>query len=461
MRLQKYQRVSLTHAPSGPARQEGAELRPMIGHRDTTLPLALGLVACLAGGALVFGGTEPLSRAAVESVAFLLFGGTLWSRSARDPQAAWPWQGAALLLAYISVEVAWVRPAGQGAEEEVLRLLASLAVFYVALFVSRRAESLRVLVLGLVALGLFEALYGLVQYTSGWQQIFSYKKVFYVAQATGTYINPNHFAGLLEMIVPLPLALALERLERLERGSHSRARYRASGSEGVAVLVFFLFSALLLLAAILFSRSRAGLVCASVTLVALAAWVKVGWQRSTAALATAWVLAGSLVFGLWLGLGPVVSRYKELGRDSQGRIGVWRDTLALVRMRPVLGWGPGTFPDAFPQVQSVLLNRMVDHAHNDYLEFAAEWGTLGAVLLFGTVLWVLARAAYSCLHLRHRGNRFVHLGCCAGAGALLLHSTVDFNLQIPANALVFAALLGIAYAAVYRVAGNTGAPGDR
>jgi O-antigen ligase len=361
-----------------------------------------------------------------------------------------------LLLAYISVEVAWVRPTGQGAEEEVLRLLASLAVFYVALFVSRRAASLRVLVLGLVALGLFEALYGLVQYTSGWQQIFSYKKVFYLAQASGTYINPNHFAGLLEMIVPLPLALALERLERLGRGPHSRARYHSPTSEGVAALVFFLFSALLLLAAILFSRSRAGLACASVTLAALAAWVKVGWQRSTAALATAWVLAGSLLFGLWLGLGPVVSRYGELGRDSQGRIGVWRDTLALVRMHPVLGWGPGTFADAFPRVQSVLLNRTVDHAHNDYLEFAAEWGTLGAVLLFGTVFWVLARAAYSCLHLRYRENRFVQLGCCAGAWALLLHSTVDFNLQIPGNTLVFAALLGMAYAAVYRVSGNTG-----
>ncbi len=431
-----------------------AKANPKLTQRDNAPLFAVGLVACLAGGVLAFGGTEPLSWAAVEWAAFLLFGCLLGSRSARAPYVAWPWQGAALLLAYIGVEVAWVRPDAQAAEGQILRLLASLSVFYVALFVSRRAESLRVLVLGLLALGLFEALYGLVQYTSGWQQIFSYKKVFYIAQATGTYVNPNHFAGLLEMILPLSFALALERLERMNAAA--QRAHHLSRSEGIAAPVFFLFSILLLFAAILFSRSRAGLLCASVALAALAAvWMRVGWQRTRVALATGGVLAGAVLFGLWVGLGPVVSRFEELGRDYRGRLDVWKDTLALVRMHPVLGWGPGTFPDAFTRVQSVFLNQTVDHAHNDYLEFAAEWGIVGAALLFGLILWLLARAISSCLRMPQPGKRLVCLGSCGGVVALLLHSTADFNLQIPANGLVFAALLGVAYSSVYHVPGET------
>ncbi len=460
MSLGKDQTVSATRASVCAATERCSEVRREIAHRDTTFPLALGLVACLAGGVLAFGGTEPLSWAVVECVTFLLFGCILWSRSARDRHLAWPWQGAALLLAYLGVEAGWVRPDAQAAEGQILRLLASLSVFFVALFVSRRAASLRVLVLALLVLGLFEALYGLVQYTSGWQQIFTYKKVFYVAQATGTYVNPNHFAGLLEMILPLSFALALERLERMNAGA--QMAHRPPRSEGIAALVFFLFSTLLLFTAILFSRSRAGLLCASAALAALAAArMKLDWRRSPAALATACVLAGTLLLGLWLGLGPVVSRFEELGRDSRGRLDVWRDTLALVRMHPVLGWGPGTFSDAFTRVQSVFLNQTVDHAHNDYLEFAAEWGIVGAALLFGLILWLLVRAISSCLRASQPGEQLVCLGSCGGVVALLLHSTADFNLQIPANGLVFAALLGVAYSSAHRASASVSSPGRR
>jgi len=248
--------------------------------------------------------------------------------------------------------------------------------------------------------------------------------------------------------------LALERLERMNAAA--QRAHHLSRSEGIAAPVFFLFSILLLFAAILFSRSRAGLLCASVALAALAAvWMRVGWQRTRVALATGGVLAGAVLFGLWVGLGPVVSRFEELGRDYRGRLDVWKDTLALVRMHPVLGWGPGTFPDAFTRVQSVFLNQTVDHAHNDYLEFAAEWGIVGAALLFGLILWLLARAISSCLRMPQPGKRLVCLGSCGGVVALLLHSTADFNLQIPANGLVFAALLGVAYSSVYHVPGET------
>src|SRR5579863_5267251 len=89
-----------------------------------------------------------------------------------------------------------------------IKILAYLSAFLLAayLFDSRRRKSL--LVTALVGLGTFEAGYGTVQYLTGWQRIFTYKKVHYTELATGTYINHDHFAGLLELTFPFAFGLA-------------------------------------------------------------------------------------------------------------------------------------------------------------------------------------------------------------------------------------------------------------
>jgi len=73
-----------------------------------------------------------------------------------------------------------------------------LTAFYLVLLVSADRNAKKRLVYALIALGAFEAFYGLVQYLTGWQQIFAYVKKYYLEDATGTYINRNHFAGFLE-----------------------------------------------------------------------------------------------------------------------------------------------------------------------------------------------------------------------------------------------------------------------
>jgi O-antigen ligase len=409
--------------------------------------LAVGLVVCLTAAVLAFGGVEPLSWSAVNLATFLLLGFVLWSTEARGARFHWPWAGTLLLLAYVGVQAAMIHGGRSLAREQMLRLGAYLCAFYVALFVARDRKSRSMLLAGLLGLGLFEALYGLVQYASGWQQIFTYKKVFYVAQATGTYVNPNHFAGLLEMILPLSLAGTLYRLERVwQSPGISQSTRRFAGAEGIARLAFSFFSTVLLYAAILFSRSRAGIFCASAAAIFTGVlWICSSRRPSRATLAVVCLLAGACLFGLWIGLGPVVERYETLLADYPSRLAVWKDSLALIRAHPLTGYGPGSFVNAFTQVQSTVLNRVVDHAHNDYLELAAEWGIPGAVLLMGLVFWLLARTTRACFLPAQSGLRFVALGCCGSILALLLHSAVDFNLQIPANALVLAAILGLSY----------------
>jgi len=154
----------------------------------------------------------------------------------------------------------------------------------------------------------------------------------------------------------------------------------------------------------------------------------------------------------WLGAAPVVRHFQALSHDdplergSEGRLSLWSDSLRLIRERPWTGFGLGCFEFAFTHVQSVELNYTVDHAHNDYLEFAAGLGIPAAAALFLMLFVAEARILSASLLSRSGLARAHALGAFAGVSALLIHGFADFNLQIPANALVFSVLLGLGYA---------------
>lgn len=424
--------------------------------------LALGLFACLCGAVLAFGGTEPFSWAGVQIVAFLLCVMALWSGNPADLLTQCPWQGPALLLGYAGLQAVFIHPDARLAREHILRLLTYLCIFCVSATVCRGERPRERFALALLGLGWFEALYGLVQYLSGWQQIFAYKKIYYTAQATGTYINPNHFSGLLEMILPLSLAWTLAWLERME-GNEERvplSAFLTSRGEAAPALVFFGFSTLLLFAGILFSRSRAGILSAAAAVAAtlLLWWIRFSRQRWRAAWVVVCLLAAASLLGVWLGLAPVLERYETLDVDYPSRVAVWQNTLALIQAHPLWGTGLGTFADAYPRVQTTLLNRVVDHAHNDYLQLAAEWGVPGAVLLFGLIFFLLGRTIWACFHSSRSSRQFLAMGSSGGILAILFHSAADFNLQIPANAAVLAAILGIAHSTSVRTDRRPPAP---
>jgi len=116
----------------------------------------------------------------------------------------------------------------------LILLVTYLTAFYLVLLVSADRNAKKRLVYALIALGAFEAFYGLVQYLAGWQQIFAYVKKYYVEDATGTYINRNHFAGFLEMTLPFTVALALRQAGKLrsavERGEENARRLLSAGN---------------------------------------------------------------------------------------------------------------------------------------------------------------------------------------------------------------------------------------
>jgi|HubBroStandDraft_1064217.scaffolds.fasta_scaffold10453_2 O-antigen ligase len=431
-----------------------------------------------------FGGTEPVSWAISQDLIFLLAAALLLhrpelnaDRKESPDRTGCTGKNLPALLILASL-VIWVVAQWLGSRYGVigvdsyaikargLAFAAGIAGFFVALEISRHRAARKRLALSLIGLALFESLYGLAEYPGGWQYIWTYHRIYYTGSATGTYINHNHFAGLLEMILPLCLALALYHWRRASH--HSRQRSfrdfldRLGHPEILKSLVLLLV-AVLLFVAIVFSLSRMGLVSALFSLAVLAALASVGrrFGRVNWKLLAACLAIGAAIT-VWIGAGPVVDHFARLSHDeplaaetSEGRVAEWKSVAKLIRLHPWTGVGLGCFEFAFTRVQSTQLTLIADHAHNDYLELAAELGIPAAGVFFSLVFFVVVRAARAALRAQSsltRSNfspsnleRALTIGAVAAASALLVHSAADFNFYIPANALVFAVLLGMAY----------------
>ncbi len=439
-----------------------APLAPL-GHAAGTPLYLAGLIAAIAVAVVFFGGTETYSWAAVQ-VLLLGMGIALVFEQFRQPALSWrAWMVPAALLAWIATQ--WLAPFAAVASfdrwatgELFVRLLVYGSAFAAARRVTREERSAQRLILALLVLGIFEAAYGLVQYLTGWQKILWYERVYYRESATGTYVNHNHLAGFLEMVIPFAVARALLALPRA--GNH-----RGHGAVGKAAMFFFLAAVLVL--AVVFSESRMGLIACVGSLLAMAAVLRLRGRNPAAphrALNAGLILlllAASAALMFWMGPEPVFMRFAELPERqgpgaAGGRLAVWEDTLQLIGERPLAGIGLGGFEAAYTKVQTVDVSAQVDYAHSDYLQAAAEIGVPAALLFWAMILALAARTTRACWLPASRARQAIVLGASGALAALLLHSLTDFNLYIPANGLLFAVVLGLGSARENQAANENG-----
>ncbi|HYY72702.1 MAG TPA: O-antigen ligase family protein [Candidatus Bathyarchaeia archaeon] len=438
--------------------------------------LEIGLSLAVALAVLGFGGTAPQFFAITQVI--VLFLGILRlfaGRSFSATRAHFPVTVSFLLVALVLLQivplpisvahmfgVSVVDPPGHTTftisaapyetVSQMLALVTYLTAFYLVLTICTDQGSKKRLVLALLAIGVFEAFYGLIQYLTGWQQIFFYMKKFYLEDATGTYINRNHFAGLLEMILPFAVVFALQHVWRLRQrfeAEHAPARKLLSSSE-FPFLVFWIFISAAIFAAIVGSHSRMGILSTLASLVVVLTLAGTSMLSAKVRVAVGVVFLLSMVgLAVWVGSDPAITRFETLNdqyaHPGQDRLSIWRDTLQLIRRHPVLGSGFGSFATVYPSVQTAFLNNVVDHAHCDYLELTTELGLPGGIVVFGGIFWVLGSTFRRCKKAGVDYDKAVSLACSGSIVAILLHSLADFNLYIPANALIFVMILALAW----------------
>jgi len=241
----------------------------------------------------------------------------------------------------------------------------------------------------------------------------------------GPYVNHNHYAGLMELLLPIPLVLSLTQL------AHERERTAA----GVA--------AALMAGTLFLSGSRGGMLAILVELALLSVLLVRQKKGVHLAAGAAGFVAVLLVLLVWVGGRELTHRVSTISTEARTeisggmRLSIDRDTLRMFRRKPLLGWGLGAFPVVYPEFRSFYTNFFVNEAHNDYLQLLAEMGLAG----FAAMLWfwvVLGRAALPKLkNWTTDISGAVTLAATLSVTGILVHSFFDFNLQIPANAALF------------------------
>jgi O-antigen ligase len=247
----------------------------------------------------------------------------------------------------------------------------------------------------------------------------------------GSYVNHNHYAGLMEMLVPIPLIVSLTRL--------APPKVRAVAAATAAVMVGTIF----------LSGSRGGMLAIVAELIILAALLVRQKRSLRTAIGIGVFLA--IVVGLlvWIGGGELSKRIATAGPghtelSSDIRTYINRDGLRMFLKKPILGWGLGTFPIVYPEFRTFYTNFFVNQAHNDYLQLLVEMGALGFAAMLWFVVTLYVQALKKMKHWPTEMSGAVTLACMLGLSGILVHSAVDFNLQIPANAALFYVLCTIA-----------------
>jgi len=282
----------------------------------------------------------------------------------------------------------------------------------------------------------------------------------------GTYVNPNHFALLLEIALAVTFAWGWWALRQTRR---EPSLERKIGVVAPPVLVW-----LTLFVALAFSGSRAGLLAAVAALGvqgAALALSGVGRTRRRASrdpsvdgsmlgrrLVRGSVVVAALLAVLAVGFGAVVATGGDAGfvrftggatnaQAAEVRVAVYRATFTLWSQFPWTGTGLGTFLEAYPLADGPDLGLTWFHAHSDPLELLATTGVVGGLLLLLGAVSLVVRLVRRLLEVRHSEER---AALAAGLGAFVaagLHELVDFGLTMPANALALVVVLGAAVAA--------------
>jgi len=295
---------------------------------------------------------------------------------------------------------------------------------------SLRWATLKRLCFFVMLVALLNAGYGLFSVLSGAEDVLWRSKESHLGYVTGTYMNRNHFAGLLEMALGISLGFCIESFKRKQ----------------VLNLLFFVGCFLFLFYALLRSGSRMGLVSALAAFLFLFFLILLRKKKQVYLLLWLSVLLGLCVFmGFFLFKTVWWRFWNELGLFtfvSVERLQLWKDALLLLQSHPWAGIGLGSFAYVFPQMQSESLLWAYSHAHQDYLELLLELGIPVALMIFGAFFY-LGIAVIKEL----RSAQETYFGFFAGVFfavlALCFHGLADFNFAIPANLLIWIFLVSI------------------
>ena len=356
------------------------------------------------------------------------------------------------LLGAVLLGVVQLLPFGGGGAVNTLSLdpnstklvivqLGTLLVYFAATLVFvDTPHRLQVIVRTIMIFGFLLAIFGLTQSFTSPTKVYWMREL-NQSTAFGPFINRHHFAGYMELTIALPLGLLLA-------GAIDKEKW-----------LLYLFLAGLMGVALVMTASRGGIISLVAEIVFLvivtAIWRRHGERRKKGgrlrSVAARTALAGSLIFGLFLGvilLGGEFSLNRFIDSvntddPTTGRSHFWSVTIDMIKANPVVGTGLGAYGVIYTRYDSRNGLYRLEQAHNDYLQIFSDAGVVGGALAFAFVAILFYRGF---VRARSRDNfrRGIALAALGGCFGVLVHSFFDFTLHTTSNALLFLILAALA-----------------
>lgn len=320
-----------------------------------------------------------------------------------------------------------------------LKSTAYVAFFALGLAILDRRTRISLAAYALVASGFVQALLG------AWAALAGDPG----AVARGSFVNRNHFAGYLEMCLALGIGLLMGGLAGHDGERTWRQFFRDALAWIVSSRMQLRLALTVMVIALVLSRSRMGNTAflSSLLVTGAIAFVLSGRVKKTLAwLLATLVMVDIIIIGAYFGVEKVVERI-ESTEVVEDRVPLALKAFGLWRENPVFGTGLGSFEMVFTPHKTDEMTMRADHAHNDYLEFGVETGIVGMALAGSLVLLSFVAALRAARVRRDPLMRGLAFGSIMGILSLMIHGTVDFNLQIPANAMTFMLVLALAWIA--------------
>ena len=389
--------------------------------------LRAGLLLVAAFAVLAHGVVEVWSESFLEAGVAILF--AYWAlQMFRDPAAKiywsdlnWPLLGilaiGLLQLAFHTSAYAFLT------RVTVLQLAAIFLFFFLCVQAFRDRPSLSNLAWFLMLLCFGVSLLGLIQHFTSEGKIYWFRVVGANSDPFGPFVNRNHFAGFIELTLPVGFAMLVFRGIRRD------------------VYPFAALLTIVPVSAMVLSGSRAGIIGLVFEVAVFAVLVRLRRKKENPRMiAVAVVTIAAVAVIAWIGAARVVERFTNL-RSSEvslsRRLSMSRGAAHIFEDHPLMGCGIGALVAVYPRYETMYDGKVVDHVHNDYMENLAETGIPGALcgLAFLFILFRGMRKGFEAE--QGHFSRAMHAGAIVALCGLLLHSFVDFNLHIPSNMMLF------------------------
>ncbi len=307
----------------------------------------------------------------------------------------------------------------------------------------RTDRELKLLCYVVVASGVFQATYGSILNLQG----IEISPVFGIVEgnrARGSFVYQNHFANYLALALSLGLGLLMAELSSRAMQWNWRTLSRTLLESLLSTKILLRLALIIMVVGLVLSRSRMGNAAFFTALLVISLYA-IWFYKNKPALLKPLVISifvfDMIAIGSIFGIEKLQQRYEDTSFASETRDEVVRDSLPILHDAPWFGHGGGSFYTVFPAYQPGHYHGFYDHAHNEYLQFAIELGVPVTLMLGAWLLWLLWLNMKTMRVKQNKLSRGIAFGCSVAIVHMLIHNLVDFNLQAPANAVLFITVL--------------------